>query len=117
VAAPYQTDYWYGTRGTEAAAAWVDAHVRPDETYVAAKEVALRSQAQRYVDQENIVYFVSTGRPISDSWAGERLRAMVTWQREPYVAEQFRRAAELLGFVETARFGDYVVYEPVAAAS
>src|SRR5205823_6544491 len=54
--ATYSTDYWYGTRGTAEAALWVDAHLGPDQTYVAAKEVAIRSRDLRYVDQDNIVY-------------------------------------------------------------
>jgi len=58
----YATDYWYGTSGTAEAAVWVDAHLAPEQTYVAAKEVAIRSHDQRYVDQDNIVYFLSTGR-------------------------------------------------------
>ena len=43
----------------------------------------------------------------------EALRALVVWQREPYVADLFSRALATSSFHETARFGDYVVYEPV----
>jgi 4-amino-4-deoxy-L-arabinose transferase-like glycosyltransferase len=112
--ATYSTDYWYGTTGTAAAAAWVDAHLAPEQTYVAAKEVAIRSRDLRYVDQDSIVYFLSTGRGFDGTWAGEPLPALVTWQREPYVADLFNRALPASGFLETARFGDYVVYEPAA---
>ena len=116
--AAYSTDYWYGTTGTLEAAAWVDGHLQPGETYVAAKEVAIRSSKdQRYVDQDNIVYFMSAGRGFAASWAGEPLRAMVVWQREPYVADLLARAAASAGFRETARFGDYVVYEPAGSGS
>ncbi|HEY0582059.1 MAG TPA: glycosyltransferase family 39 protein [Chloroflexota bacterium] len=111
--APYQTGYWYGTTGVVEAAAWVDAHLAPDQTYLAAKEVAIRSLDQRYVDQENLVYFLSIGRPFDGTWAGEPLHALVTWQREPYVADLIGRAAPGAGFRETARFGDYVVYERI----
>ena len=86
-ALPYQTDYWYGTTGTEEAAAWVDAHLQPGQTYLSAKEVAIRSQAQRYVDQDNLVYALSIGRPFEPNWMGEPLAALVTWQREPYIAD------------------------------
>jgi 4-amino-4-deoxy-L-arabinose transferase-like glycosyltransferase len=112
--ASYTTDYWYGTRGTAEAAVWLDTHLVPEQTYVAAKEVAIRSQDQRYVDQDNIVYFLSTGRGFDGTWAGEPLKALVTWQREPYVADLFGRALPAAGFRETARFGDYVVYEPAS---
>jgi len=33
--ASYSTGYWYGTSGTAEAAAWVDAHLAPDQTYLA----------------------------------------------------------------------------------
>jgi hypothetical protein len=112
--ATYSTAYWYGTSGTAEAAGWVDAHLAPNQAYVAAKEVAIRSGDLRYVDQDNIVYLLSTGRGFDGSWAGEPLRALVTWQREPYVADLFTRMLPAAGFVETTRFGDYVVYEPAA---
>jgi hypothetical protein len=114
--AVYATYYWYGTGGTVEAAAWVDAHLRPDQTYLAAKEVAIRTQAPRYVDQENVAYYLSLGRAFDGTWAGEPLQALVTWQREPYVADLFARALPPAGFRETARFGDYVVYVPTSGS-
>jgi hypothetical protein len=113
VRAAYQTDYAYGTTGTLEAARWVDAHVAPDQTYLAAKEVAIASRAQRYVDQDNLVYELSVGRGFDGTWAGERVHAIVVWQREPYVADLFARSLPASGYRETARLGDYVVYEPV----
>ena len=114
VRAPYQTDYWYGTTGTAAAADWVSAHLAPGDTYASAKEVAIRSQAQRYVDQDNFVYLLSTGRQFDGTWAGEPLHAVVAWQREPYVADLFQRVLPAAGFREQERFGDYVIYVPVS---
>ena len=111
-AAPYSTTYWYGTTGTSEAARWVDEHLAPEQTYVAAKEVAIRAIDQRYVDQDNLITFVSAGRGFNGTWAGEPVAALVVWQREPYVASLFERAAPAAGYHETARFGDYVVYEP-----
>jgi 4-amino-4-deoxy-L-arabinose transferase-like glycosyltransferase len=111
--ADYSTEYWYGTTGTLEAAAWVDSHLTPEQTYVASKDVAIRTRAQRYVDQDNLVYSFSIGVPFQNTWAGERLHALVMWEREPYVADLFKRGLEGSGFRETARFGDYVVYEPV----
>jgi 4-amino-4-deoxy-L-arabinose transferase-like glycosyltransferase len=111
-AAPYQTDYWYGTTGTDQAADWVDAHIGPDQTYLAAKEVAIRTHAQRYVDQDNLVYLLSTGHAFDGTWAGESLHALATWQREPYTAALLNRALLANGFREVERFGDYVIYVP-----
>jgi 4-amino-4-deoxy-L-arabinose transferase-like glycosyltransferase len=111
--ADYTTDYWYGTTGTADVATWVDAHLTPDQTYLSAKEVAIRTHDQRYVDQDNLVYMLSIGRRFDGTWAGEPLHALVTWQREPYVADLFSRAFAASNFRETARFGDYVVYEPL----
>lgn len=113
--ASYQTDYWYGTTGTVEAAQWVDQHLGPDQTYVAAKEVAIRSTDQRYVDQDNFVYSLGRGQPFDGTWAGEPLRALVIWQREPHVAGLFERGLAASGFQAVARFGDYVVYGPVSS--
>jgi len=110
--ADYQTDYWYGTTGTREAIGWVDAHLAPDQTYLSAKEVAIGSRDQRYVDQDNVVYSLSIGRPLDETWAGEPLHALVVWQREPYVADLFTRGLAGSRFRETVRFGDYVIYEP-----
>ncbi len=110
--ASYQTDYWYGTTGTVEAAQWVDAHLAPNDTYAAAKEVAIRSRDQRYVDQDNLVYFLNAGRGFDGTWAGEPLRALVTWQREPYTAAVLDRAFVSKGFRQVERFGDYVIYVP-----
>ena len=113
--AAYQTDYWYGTTGTPQAADWVTAHLGPDDTYVAAKEVAIRSRDQRYVDQDNLVYSLNTGRGFDGTWAGEPVRALVMWQREPYTAALFDRVLPARGFHAVERFGDYVVYVPGAS--
>ena len=110
--APYQTDYWYGTTGTLEAIDWVNAHIAPDQTYVAAKEVAIRSAAQRYVDQDDIVYLLGVGYSFDGTWAGEQIHALVAWQREPYVAQLLANSLPNYGFREAERFGDYVVYVP-----
>jgi hypothetical protein len=110
--ATYATGYWYGTSGTLEAAAWVDAHLESDQMYLSAKEVAIRTHDLSYVDQENVAYYLSIGRTFDGTWAGQPLHALVTWQREPYVAELFAHAFPAAGFQETARFGDYVVYVP-----
>ncbi|HEY3057852.1 MAG TPA: glycosyltransferase family 39 protein, partial [Chloroflexota bacterium] len=110
--AAYATTYWYGTTGTTDAALWVDAHITANETYVAAKEVAIRARNQRYVDQDNLVYLFGTGRTFDGTWQTEPVRAVVAWQREPYVADLLKRGVSAANYVESARFGDYVVYEP-----
>ncbi len=111
-AAPYSTTYWYGTTGTAEAAAWLDAHLSPLDTYVGAKEVAVRSRNQRYVDQDNLVYAFGAGRMFDGTWQTEPVRAVLAWQREPYVADLLGRGVTAANYVESARFGDYVVYEP-----
>jgi hypothetical protein len=62
------------------------------------------------------VYYLGTGRGFDGTWAGEPLHALVTWQREPYIADLFSRALATSNFRETARFGDYVVYEPASSS-
>ena len=112
VHAAYQTDYWYGTSGTDEAANWVDAHLAPNHTYVASKEVAIRSNDQRYVDQDNLVYLLSIGRPLEAAWLGEPLHALVIWERDPYIRDLVERSLPGSGFTEVERLGDYVVYVP-----
>ncbi len=114
VGAPYQTDYWYGTTGTAQTADWVSSHLQPEQTYVSAKEVAIRATDQRYVDQDTIVYFLGLGRPLEPVWMGERLGALVIWEREPYIADLFARVIPASAFREEARFGDYVIYVPAS---
>jgi hypothetical protein len=106
--APYSTTYWYGTSGTVEAAQWLDTNLQPAETYVAAKEVALRAANSRYVDQDNLVYLLGTGDNFDGTWAGVPIRTLLVWDREPYVHDLFR--SRLSGYAEIGRFGDYVVY-------
>ncbi|MBV9545380.1 MAG: glycosyltransferase family 39 protein [Chloroflexi bacterium] len=110
--AAYSTTYWYGTSGTQAAAEWIDANLRPDETYVSAKELAVRATNQRYVDQDNVVYLLGSGHHFDGTWNSEPAAAAIVWQREPYVGDLLARGLADAGFRETARFGDYVVYQP-----
>ena len=109
--ANYSTTYWYGTTGEQEATNWLNAHLGPNDTYVAAKEVAIRARDQRYVDQDNLVYAFATGKGFDGTWAGEPVRVLLTWQREPYVADVLGRGIRGANYRETARFGDYVVYE------
>ena len=83
----------------------------------ARKFADVRAAMQRYVDQDNLVSALSTGREFEPTWAGEPLRALVTWQREPYLADLFSRALAGTGFREVARFGDYVIYAPESLSS
>lgn len=109
--APYGTTYWYGTTGTEAAAAWADANVLPTETYVAAKEVAYRAGPQRYVDQDTLIATLASDRPFDGTWESQPVQTIVAWIRDPHVADLLARALPPLGYVERVRFGDYVVYQ------
>jgi 4-amino-4-deoxy-L-arabinose transferase-like glycosyltransferase len=111
LSAPYSTGYWYGTTGTVEAAAWLDSHLA-SEAYVGAKEVAIRARDQRYVDQDNLVYAFGSGRGFDGTWAAEPVHAVIVWQREPYVADLFVRGMAAANYRESARFGDYVIYEP-----
>jgi dolichyl-phosphate-mannose-protein mannosyltransferase len=112
--AAYQTDYWYGTSGTLEAANWVDGHLAANQTYVASKEVAIRTSDQRYVDQDNLVYLLSIGRPLETAWLGEPLHALVIWERDPYIRDLFERNVPGSGFAEVEQLGDYVIYAPVS---
>jgi hypothetical protein len=110
VLAPYSTTYWYGSLGTREAAAWLDANLSAEETYVASKEVALLAQNQRYLDQDTLQWFLgSTG--FDGTWADQPIRLILTWEREPFVAWLIDN--HLQGYIEVGRFGDYVVYQRV----
>lgn len=112
LSAPYSTTYFYGTTGTDEAAAWIDQNLPPGTLYVAAKEVAILARNQHYIDQESLWYLFSTGAPFYKTWAGEPVRAIISWEREPYIEQLVSRSLALVGYHEADRFGDYVVYEP-----
>ena len=109
--APYATTYQYGTTGTVEAAQWLDTHLAPGETYVGAKELAIRTVDQRYVDQDTLLYFLDTGRGFDGEWQREPIRTVAAWQREPYVASLLERSLPALGYQAVARFGDYTIYQ------
>lgn len=109
--APYATTYWYGTRGVADAAAWVDAHVDPNETYLAPKEVAVRSRARQYVDQENAWAIVGATGRFDGTWGGQPLHTLVTWQRDSAVASLWQTGLDPSHYAEVARYGDYVMYQ------
>jgi 4-amino-4-deoxy-L-arabinose transferase-like glycosyltransferase len=109
--AAYATTYQYGTTGTVETAQWLDSHLASDEIYIAAKELAIRAQDKRYVDQDNLLYLFDTGRGFDGSWAGQNVRVIAVWQREPYVADLLRNALPRAGYQTTIQFGDYTVYE------
>src|SRR5207248_5429458 len=96
--APYATTYQYGTTGTVEAAQWLDTHLAPGETYVGAKELAIRTVDQRYVDQDTLLYFLDTGRGFDGEWQREPIRTVAAWKREQYVASLRERSLPALGY-------------------
>ena len=110
--APYSTTYWYGTTGTAAAAAWIDATLPANALYVASKDVAFAAKNQRYVDQDTLVTFLDADRPFGNTWQGQPIAAIVAWTRDPFIADLLSRRLPPLGFVPAERIGDYQIYLP-----
>lgn len=108
--APYSTWYGYGTRGIPEAAAWIDANVPPDATYVASKDAAFLARPRRYIDQDTLTYYLETNRPFDGTWEGQQVVAVVAWTREPYIADLLERRLPELGFQRETQLGDYVAY-------
>lgn len=107
--APYSTTYQYGTRGLAEAATWVDQHVRPDQLYVSAKDVAYRSNADRFMDQDTMTALIESGH-FTGTWEGEPIQVVVAWTREPYHASLLERQLPELGFRLELEPGDYRIY-------
>ena len=74
--------------------------------------MAVVARNQHYVDQESLWYVFSQGAPFYKTWAGEPVRAIVAWERDPYIAMLATRSLGFVGYHEVTRFGDYVIYEP-----
>jgi hypothetical protein len=88
------TAYYYGRYGQlEAAAALVE-RLRPDELYIASKEVAWYSANRRYVDQESwhhAIWDVGGGR-FDGTWLGEEVRLVILEVGEETVLGTYRSA-------------------------
>jgi hypothetical protein len=106
------TTYYYGRYGQQAAAEALNTILRPDETFVASKEVAWYAQNQHYIDQESwqyVVWEVQHGE-FDGTYLGHDIRVLAL-----EVGEQtFRRAYDGLllskGYSYAGEYGNFLIY-------
>ena len=108
--ADHSTTYFYGSRGQREAAAVLDTLVRPDEFYVASKDVAWYATNQRYVDQETLEYFVrSQGGRYEGELLGYDVRVLALWEQPDFLKAHYRQLLAP-GHDLVAQRGDYAVW-------
>jgi hypothetical protein len=106
------TTYYYGRNGQQAAAEALNAILRPDETYVASKEVAWYAQDQQYVDQESWQYVVwdVDHAQFDGTYLGHDIRVLALEVGE----ESFRWAYDGMllprGYAYAGQYGNFLIY-------
>ncbi len=107
--APYSTAYFYGATGNVEAARLLDGLVRPDEYYVAAKEVAYYASNRNYIDMHT-AYALLRDRPAFEGrLLGREVRVWALFVRDPGV-RAFFEAKLGPAYRPVASAGDYVIY-------
>jgi len=106
------TTYYYGRYGQRATAEALDAILRPEETYVASKDVAWYTHHQNYVDQESwqhVVWDVDDAR-FDGTYLDKPIRVLALEVGEP----TFRKAYDGLllprGYQYAGEFGNFLIY-------
>jgi 4-amino-4-deoxy-L-arabinose transferase-like glycosyltransferase len=106
------TTYYYGRNGQQAAAEALDSILRPDETYVASKEVAWYARNQQYVDQESWQYVVwdLDHAQFDGTYLGHDIRVLALEVGE----QSFRWAYDGLllprGYTYAGEYGNFLIY-------
>ena len=98
--------------GQQAAAEALDSILRPEETYVASKEVAWYARNKQYVDQESwqhVVWEVQHAE-FDGTYLGRDIRVLALEVGEP----TFRRAYDGLllgrGYAIAGEYGNFLIY-------
>lgn len=105
------TTYYYGRNGQVEAARALAERLRPDELYIASKEVAWYSREQRYVDQESWQHVVwDLGRGFDGTWLGQPVRLLALELGERSVRGTYERAL-VPRYRVVGEYGNFVIFE------
>lgn len=106
---PTSTNYFYGISGGPEIGAIAASLLRPDEFYLAWKDVAYYLPNKNYVDQDSLWHLlnVDKGRFTGD-WFGRPIRVIIIFGRDPFLREQFYAEFEPLYEVREV-IGDFAL--------
>jgi hypothetical protein len=106
------TTYFYGRDGQQATARALDLMLRPDETYVAAKDVAWYTRNQRYIDHESWKYLVweVQGGEFDGSYLGHDIRILVLTAADPSFRTAYGGLLLRRGYALAGEYGDFQIY-------
>jgi hypothetical protein len=106
----YSTTYHYGTSGQREAAELIDSLLRPNEFYVASKDVAWYAQNQHYIDQDTFDHFLrSSGDRFDGSLLHYDIRVLALLERSDSLQEYYRKALSPR-YGRLAERGDYAIW-------
>jgi hypothetical protein len=106
------TTYFYGRYGQQAAAEALDALLGPDETYVAAKDVAWYTHNQQYVDQESWQYVVwdVDQAQFDGTYLGHDIRVLALEAGEASARRAYDGLLLPRGYVSAGEYGNFLIY-------
>ncbi|MCS6800988.1 MAG: glycosyltransferase family 39 protein [Chloroflexota bacterium] len=106
---PTSTNYFYGISGGPEIGALAASILRPDEFYLAWKDVAYYLPNKNYVDQDSLWHLlnVDKGRFTGD-WFGRPIRVIIIFGRDPFLRQQFYAEFEPLYEVREV-IGDFAL--------
>jgi hypothetical protein len=109
---PGSSTYFYGRHGQVEAAAAVNALVQPDETFVAAKEVAWYTRSRQYVDQESWQHVVwdLNGAQYDDSYLGIPIRVIALEVGEASLRVAYDGLLLPRGYQYAGQHGNFLIY-------
>ncbi|MGE3908394.1 MAG: hypothetical protein AB7K36_03515 [Chloroflexota bacterium] len=104
--------YYYGRHGQRAAAAAVNALLRPDEVYVASKDVAWYVQNPHYVDQDTWQYVVWElhDAHFDGTYLGFPVRILALAVDEPSLRTAYDGLLLAHGYQHAGQYGSYLIY-------
>ncbi|MFN8533775.1 MAG: glycosyltransferase family 39 protein [Dehalococcoidia bacterium] len=87
---PTSTHYFYGISGGEEIGALAASLLRPDEFYLAWKDVAYYLPNPNYVDQDSLWHLLNVDKEhFTGDWFGRPIRVIVIFGRDPFLRQQF----------------------------
>jgi hypothetical protein len=105
------TTYFYDRRGQREAVAALERVLRPDEVYVASKEVAWYATNQQYVDQESWMYVVwgTQGGAFDGTYFGREIRVLALVDADGPLRETFDGALQPR-YRPIGDYGSFTIY-------
>ena len=106
------TTYFYGRHGQQAAAKALDELLRPDEAYVASKEVAWYAANDHYVDQDSWQYVVwdQQAAVFDGTYLGLEIRVLALEIAEPSLRVAYHTLLTRARYQPAGDYGTFRIY-------